>query len=194
MKKLYFIAALLVGCAAELQTESISDIEEEILEPVGIIPNSDCRHIDIGDKPCNFRLLNHDGEVWDLYSYKGDVIVIDFSTMWCGPCQNAGHFAQPLQDEYDEEGFQFVTILIDGYMSGIEPTEEEIDEWVVSHEITSSPVLMGSREKMFDPASIEGYAISGFPTYIYIDRDMKFYDGHTGFSEEYTKQLIEQGL
>ena len=114
--------------------------------------------------------------------------------MWCGPCQNAGHFAQPLQDEYDEEGFQFVTILIDGYMSGIEPTEEEIDEWVVSHEITSSPVLMGSREKMFDPASIEGYAISGFPTYIYIDRDMKFYDGHTGFSEEYTKQLIEQGL
>lgn len=194
MKKLYFIAALLVGCAAELQTESISDIEEEILEPVGIIPNSDCRHIDIGDKPCNFRLLNHDGEVWDLYSHKGDVIVIDFSTMWCGPCQNAGHFAQPLQDEYDEEGFQFVTILIDGYMSGIEPTEEEIDEWVVSHEITSSPVLMGSREKMFDPASIEGYAISGFPTYIYIDRDMKFYDGHTGFSEEYTKQLIEQGL
>jgi len=194
MKKLYFIAALLIGCAAELQTESISDIEEEILEPVGIIPNPDCRHIDIGDKPCNFRLLNHDGEVWDLYNHKGDIIVIDFSTMWCGPCQNAGHFAQPLQDEYDEEGFQFVTILIDGYMSGIEPTEEEIDEWVVSHEITSSPVLMGSREKMFDPASIEGYAISGFPTYIYIDRDMKFYDGHTGFSEEYTKQLIEQGL
>jgi len=194
MKNLYFITALLFGCAAELQTDLIDEDIEEILEPIGIIPNSDCRHIDMGDKPCNFRLLNHDGEVWDLYNHKGDVIVIDFSTMWCGPCQNAGYSAQPIQDEYAEDGIEFVTILIDGYMSGIEPTEAEIEEWVIGHNITSSPVLLGSREKMFDASAIEGYAISGFPTYVYIDRNMKFYNGHTGFSEDYIKQLIEQGL
>ena len=79
-------------------------------------------------------------------------------------------------------------------MSGVEPTETEIEEWVTGHNVTSSPVLLGSREKMFDADAIEGYAITGFPTYVYIDRNMKFYNGHTGFSEDYMRQLIEQGL
>ena len=50
------------------------------------------------------------------------------------------------------------------------------------------------REKMFDPAAIEGYSLSAFPTYIYIGRDMKFYSGHVGFNDEYARQKIEEGL
>ena len=40
----------------------------------------------------------------------------------------------------------------------------------------------------------EGYLLGGFPTYIYIGRDLKFYSAHVGFSEEYVRQTIEEGL
>ena len=211
MKSLFFVLGILAACepsdveikdgnADSIQiggdghTGSHGVTEEEDLEPVGVIPAADCQHIDIGDKACNFRLTDQNGEVWDLYSHLGDVIVLDFSTIWCGPCQTAGYYMQPLQDDYNSEGVQIVTVLIDGATGGVGPTDIEIDEWVSSHNITTAPVLQGSREKMFDPAAIEGYSLSAYPTYIYIGRDMRFYGGHAGFSDEYVRQRIEEGL
>jgi thiol-disulfide isomerase/thioredoxin len=209
MKTLFFMLSMLAACepspvdisdesvdpiiGAEDHTGSYGTLEED-LEPVGVIPASDCQHIDIGDKACNFRLLDQDGDVWDLYSHIGDVIVLDFSTVWCPPCQAAGYYTQAIQDDYASEGVQIVTVLIDGVIPGISPTETEIDEWVSAHNITSAPILQGSREKMFDPLAIEGYALGAFPTYIYIGKDMRFYGGHTGFSDEYVRQKIEEGL
>ncbi len=166
------------------------------LEPVGVIPGDDCQHINRGDKACNFRLLDQNGETWDLYQHEGDVILLDFSTAWCYPCQMAGMYAQPIHDDYKDEGFQFVTVLIDGNTPVQEPSEYEIDTWVTDHNITSAPILQGSRDKMLDPdgVGIEGYLLGGFPTYIYIGRDMKFYSAHVGFSEEHVRQTIEDGL
>lgn len=203
MKYLYFFSALLVGCAAELKTETTNSIEEEevYLEPVGLIPADDCQQIEVGDKACNFRLTDQNGETWDLYSHKGDVILLDFSTIWCYPCQMAGHSTQSIQDEYETEGFQFVTVILQG-STGEEPTEQEIEIWVNEHNITSAPILQGSNEKMIDSQAtgtvespgVTGYLLNGYPTYIYIDREMKFYSGHVGFSADHVRQTIEQGL
>jgi hypothetical protein len=114
--------------------------------------------------------------------------------VWCPPCQAAGYYTQAIQDDYDGEGVQIVTILIDGVTVGVEPTEQEIDDWVNVHGITTAPILQGSRDKMFDPTAVEGYSLGAFPTYLYLDRDMKFYTGHVGFSDEYVRQKIEEGL
>ncbi len=211
MKKLFFILSFMIACQpskVEINDENTGEVqigahdhtgahgtvESEPLEPVGVIGASDCQHVDIGDKACNFRLTDQNGDTWDLYSHTGDVIVLDFSTVWCPPCQAAGHYSQAIQDDYESEGVQMVTILIDGATGGIEPTEQEIDDWVSSHSITTAPVLQGSRDKMFDSTAVNGYAIGAYPTYIYIDREMKFYSGHTGFSDEYIRQKIEEGL
>lgn len=212
MKTLFFVLSMLVACkpsAVDIESEKAIDVQigaedhtgassshppPEDLDPVGVIAAADCQHVDLGDKACNFRLADQNGDTWDLYSHVGDVILLDFSTVWCGPCQSAGHYMQQLQDDYDSEGVQIVTILIDGPVGGTAPTEQDIDTWVSDHSITTAPVLQGSREKMFDPAAIEGYAIGGYPSYIYIGRDMRFYAGHVGFSDEYVRQKIEEGL
>jgi hypothetical protein len=47
---------------------------------------------------------------------------------------------------------------------------------------------------MFDSLGIEGYIIGAYPTYVYIGRDMKFYKAHVGYSDEYVRQTIEEGL
>mgnify|MGYP005824316475 CR=1 FL=1 len=193
---------LALGCAKDKslddnltdETDETAAPVQEQLEPVGVIPADDCQHVDFGDKACNFRLWDQNEDTWDLYEHKGDVILLDFSTSWCPPCQSAGHYMQALQDTYGSEGVQIVTILIDGPTGGTAPTPEDIDIWVSGHGITTAPVLQGSRDKMFDTEAIEGYSIGGFPTYIYIGRDMTFYAGHVGFSEDYVKQKIEEGL
>ena len=87
-----------------------------------------------------------------------------------------------------------VTVLSDGPTCGVAPTPEDITEWVTSHNITTAPILQGSRDKMFDSLGIEGYIIGAYPTYVYIGRDMKFYKAHVGYSDEYARQTIEEGL
>ena len=127
--------------------------------------------------------------------------MLDFSAYWCYPCQVAADHSQSVQDEFASDGVQMVTVLIDGAIAGTEPNEQEIDTWVLSHNITTAPVLQGSREKMLDSQSggvsepgVTGYLLNAYPTYIYIGRDMKFYAGHVGFSEEYIRQKIQEGL
>jgi thiol-disulfide isomerase/thioredoxin len=208
MKTLFFVLGILMGCKAtpaiikDTETNNVIIGAEDhtgshgtaVHPPDGVIATSDCQHIDIGDKACNFRLLDQNRELWELYSHAGDIIVLDFSAVWCPPCQAAGYYSQPLQDDYANDGVQIVTILIDGVTHGVEPSDEEMDDWAAGHNITTAPVLQGSRDKMLDDTAIEGYALGGFPTYIYIGRDMKFFAGHVGFSEEYVRQTINGAL
>ena len=200
---LFFILSTILACKpAEVKLNEdpdsgaavVEQIPKEPLTPIGVIAAEDCQHINMGDKACNFRLTDQNGDVWSLYDYEGDIILLDFSTVWCPPCQAAGHYTQPLQDEYASDGVQIVTVIIDGPGSYIEPTPADIEIWVSDHAITSAPVLQGSRDKMFDPTGITGYAIGGWPTYLYLDRELKFYSGHSGFSEEYVRQMIDSKL
>ena len=213
MKKLFFMLGLattitISACSpAKVETNNKKDTglnnnpPEPPLEPVGVITGDDCQHIDIGDKACNFRLTDQNGEIWELYDHEGDVIMLDFSAYWCYPCQMAAAYTQALQEDYADDGVQVVTILIDGPVPGEEPSDYDISRWVELHNITSAPVLQGSRDKMLDSqdGSVEnpgttGYLLNAYPTYIYIGRDMRFYAGHVGFSEDYAKQKIEEGL
>ena len=195
------------GCAPgkveiknKVDTAASSQTPEVPQEPVGVIPTDDCRQIDIGDKACNFTLFDQNGEIWELYDHEGEVILLDFSTAWCGPCQIAGDYTQGIQDDYADQGFKFVTVLLENEF-GEPPSDRDINLWVTRHNVTTAPVLQASRELMIDPqdGSVDepgetGYLLAAFPTYIYIGRDLKFYAGHVGFSDEYIRQKIQEGL
>lgn len=194
---LFFALLLIFGCAAELEVDNIDNenfveqAEEEIPTEFGIINADDCDQLDIGSDVCNMVLYDHNEEVWQLYKHEGKVILLDFSTVWCGPCQWAGHYAQPLQDEYGDN-FLFVTILVDG-ATGEPPTKEEVDEWVLVHNITTSPVLYGDRT-LLDQTGANGYRVGGFPTYVFLDKNLQIHVGTVGFNELYIRSVIEELL
>ena len=203
MKKILFFLFFLTACGQNKSTKE-NDTHDGVVheheehqpeeEPLGIIAADDCQQVNLGDKACNIRLEDQDNNVWDLYDHVGDVIMIDFSAAWCGPCQAAGDYTQTLQDDYESSGVHIVTVLIDGPTGGVEPTDLDIDNWVNAHNITTAPILKGSRDFIIDYTGIGGYNITGFPTYLYIDRNMKFYAGHTGYSDAVAREKIEEAL
>jgi len=194
---LFFILLSFFGCAADLEVENSTDegfvevVEEEIPTEFGIINSDNCDQLEIGSDVCNMVLYDHNEDVWQLYKHEGKAILLDFSTVWCGPCQAAGHYAQPMQDEYGED-FLFVTILVDG-ATGEPPTKEEVDEWVSVHNITTSPVLYGDRS-LLDQTGANGYRIGGFPTYVFLDKNLQIHVGTVGFNELYIRSVIEELL
>ena len=181
-----------MGCAAELKTNE--NDKDTLIEPptppvFGVNEREDCDQASIGSSVCNLVLLDQNKDIWELYDYSGKIIVIDISTVWCYPCQLAGYHAQPIQDDYGDD-VVFATVLVEG-ATGEPTTHEDIKEWVDEHGVTSAPVLQGSREWVVDPAGITGYLVGGFPTYVYIDKDLKIHTGHVGFNEEHVRLTLD---
>ena len=121
--------------------------------------------------------------------HKGKVIVLDFSTAWCYPCQRAAPHAQLIQDDYGDQ-IVFVTLLLQGE-SGLPATIEDVTAWRDTYGMTTSPVLQASDEYVKDPNGITGYLVGGYPTYVYIDQELKIHTGHVGFSDEYARLTLD---
>ena len=76
-----------------------------------IIDWDDCSQ-QVGDHPCGFTYADHNGEDIDLDDHHGKIIILDFSAMWCGPCQIAAMGIEDIQKKYGNK-IVYVTILVE---------------------------------------------------------------------------------
>jgi len=185
-------AFLVAGCPP---VEPSPPPEEEEVTPPSPIVWDQCSQI-VGDHPCNLVLIDQNGDVFDLYAHYGDFIVLDFSAMWCGPCQRAGEESQAIHDYYrsqlsPEENFVYVTVLIEN-LDRDPPTPEDITDWVTYFEVTTSPVLIGSRDLLGDENV--AWPLEGWPTFYFIDDELVLQNIVRGFSEESLNYYIAQLL
>ena len=188
-----FLLTLALACTPALQTEEISTYDTEAEEEIifGVQTDGICGQA-IGDEICDLVLKDQNDDVWHLYDLEGDIILIDFSAMWCGPCQSAATTVQEIQDFYNTEGFQYITILIDD-TSGDTVELDEVQFWADTFGIDTQPVLQGNRDLVDGDPSL-GYPISSWPTFVFVDRDLSIFWGIYGYSEEYLKMVIEDML
>ena len=179
MKFLMTAAVLLACTCAPAKLETGPRIDTGVSEDQrDWVTWDECAH-NIGDHPCNFTLLDHKNNEVELYDYYGKVIVIDFSTMWCGVCVNIAVEGDNLVSKYGEDNVIWLTVLIENEY-GQPPTQEDLQRWVDMDNI-KVPVLGGDRN-LIDYSAKTGYAISAWPTLVVIDKEMVLKHGISGWS------------
>ena len=140
-------------------------------------------------KPCNFMLLDQNGNYVELYDFEGDVILLDFSTMWCGVCKTVATHVQEMLDRYND--FSAITILTEN-TSGDQPDVDHLAAWANEYGIISAPVL-GGNDGMIGMAP-DKWNVSGLPTFFLIDKGFHVRILRPGWNEESIAEDIERLL
>ena len=50
----------------------------------------------VGMRAVNFTLMDQSGNMISLHDFAGKIILLDFSSMWCGPCKTEASMAEAL--------------------------------------------------------------------------------------------------
>ncbi len=178
--KFLLMAIALLACTcgpAKLETEPDSGTDSYV-DDRSWITWDECGH-NIGENPCNFALLDHQGNEVELYDHYGKVIVVDFSAMWCGICVNIAAEGDALISKYGEENVIWLTVLIDNE-SGQPPSQADLQRWVDMANI-KAPVLGGDRN-LIDYSANDGWPITSWPTMAVIDQEMVLRHGLNGWN------------
>jgi len=146
----------------------------------------------VGDRPCDFTFVDQHGDEWNLYDNYGKVILLDFSTMWCGYCRVAAADVQLMQDTYGPDGFIWVTLLVEDTAGG-DVGLDDVQLWANTAGITTAPVLMADRS-IIDTTGEDGYPVTSWPMFILVDQDMTITWGLRGWSQQLILAAIEDIL
>ena len=186
------VGLLLIGCATPVVQANIQDSTTQTVETLGFLESEECSY-SIEDNACDFQLLDQNGQPWRLENHLGDVVLIDLSVMWCGPCQYAATTAQSTEDVYSHLGFHYVTILMDNF-TGSAAVESDCLSWATNFGITDAPVLVGDRDMLTSGGAVHGFPVSSWPTFIILNRNHEIVWAMDGYSESALKAAIEQYL
>ncbi len=120
-----------------------------------------------GDFSANWTAEDMHGQEIKLKRFYGQVVLIDLSAEWCGPCRIA---AETLDDEYTErkdEGFTIIQLMLDGYNPG--DGNPDLERWAGDFDLTNMLIDDGAGDLYphYTPAG-GGW---GIPNYTIIGRD-----------------------
>ncbi|HHK67211.1 MAG TPA: TlpA family protein disulfide reductase [Candidatus Acetothermia bacterium] len=127
-----------------------------------------------GERPLepapDFSLLNLNGDVVVLSSFRGSVVILDFWASWCRPCKETFPAVHALHERYADRGVVLLVVSLDSSV-------EEIRRWMKENGYPSGEVLWGS---LPEARAVKGlYGVVGIPHTFLIDREGYIrFDGH----------------
>ncbi len=139
-----------------------------------------------GDVVKDARWTDQFGAEVSLWQFYGRVIVLDFSTLWCGPCQVLAADVQATADDYPDD-LTYITILVED-LDGNVPDVGELSYWGEYFGITA-PIVS-------DTANVAPTLLpdSSYPGLFLIDRDLVIHGRIDPVSDEAIRGEIDSAL
>ena len=118
----------------------------------------------VGNRALDFSEEDSQGNLFSLSSFRGKVILLNFTTMWCLPCREEAAELMPLYNELGPRGLEIVVCLLEDMDRN--PTDlDDLKVWLDAYGFTF-PLIHDP-----DSSTENTYQIENVPTNIVIDRD-----------------------
>lgn len=114
--------------------------------------------------------------------FRGKVVMVALAGTWCPNCNDEARFLAPFYRAYRDQGLEIVTLLFEHFDDpGIAAAQAKA--FRAKHGIEYDTLIAGLSDKA-DAARVlpQLSAVLAFPTTIFIDRDGRVREIHTGFS------------
>ncbi len=187
----FFLFAMGLGCTPHLESEPRATCGGEDLENVwdkSAPPNTlEGEGFSRGAVVPDFCMEDQNGDKTSLWQFYGDVILLDISTMWCGPCQQIAEDVDETWKDYVDQGFTYLTVLPEDIEGG-NVDGEDLQQWAEEFDITA-PIL----------ADDQGYGYTveperAWPVVMLIDRKMKVIVERVAPTDHAIREAIEDAL
>ena len=154
------LAAEAYLAAAEIMNASDSEPTRKMAEKmVGA-----ARRMKLLGNEMDFQGELTDGKRFDLSSYRGKVVLVDFWATWCGPCIAELPNVKRHYGLYHDKGFEVVGVCLD-------TSREKLEAFIEDREIPW--VNLFEEGAGWDHPVATRYGIMGIPTVILINREGK---------------------
>jgi thiol-disulfide isomerase/thioredoxin len=188
-------ALLCAGCVPRLYTSGgggdyvweapTNTFWDGAVPPEGLQPEG----FDVGEVVPDLRLPDQHGDVVSLWQFYGDLIVLDVSTIWCGPCQELAAGTEATAQAHAAEGLAYITVLQQD-LEGDPPDAADLNLWVTEFGITA-PVLGDDQ----DPPATAGAVVNGqFPAVLLVDRELRVLERVNPADEATLEAAVEAAL
>jgi len=131
--------------------------------------------VNIGFIATNFSEQNSNGDQVTLDQFRGNVIILTFSTMWCGPCRMETSELVEIYNQYKEQGLEIFQIIYqdeEGHAADLSDLARWIDEFGIIFTVCTDP----------NQSTVNTYQFSSLPFNIVIDRDFVIRFRNSGYA------------
>lgn len=151
-------------------------------EPVGETAETGTATVGVGDERPDFSLPDLDGNMRSISEWDGDVLVVNFWATWCPPCRHEIPMFVEFQEEYGDQGVQFIGVAIDE----LQAVRDFANEHFVNY-----PNMIGEEDAMAI-GSEWGNRVGALPYTVIVDRDGMITYTHRGeiVREEVEEQVL----
>ncbi len=143
--------------------------------------------VNLGNIATAFSELDLNGLTFNLEDYKGKVILLNFSAMWCGPCRYEAGELMELYNKYKERGFEVVQVIFQD--ENEDPADNtDLARWKA--EFGLNFVILTD----LDYSSVNTYNVKSLPTNLVINRDFIIKYRQSGFDKATVENEIEKHI